>query len=378
MPLQSFFRFRHCGLFAAALLSAGCATTGNGAGEESVWQKMIPGNQAAVPMIPAPAQSKYLQENEVHVKIEAGPAPKKIKNPAKLNLAYGRLQEQVGQLTEARRAYDLVLKEEPKSVDAMLGIARLDQLGGRTREAEAGFLRAAKLKPNDPHVLDGVGQYYAANEKWPEAIRWTESALTNAKGATAAADVASIEFHLATCKARSGDLPGSLPHFANSVGEAEGHFNIGYILYEKGQTAAAVQEMEQALRIRPDLAQAQALLDEIRLGQAGSVQQTSATAPTQQYGLKETGLQAGKNKVLSGVFRPAKLSVTTETHSAANAPLTAPSPIAHQASGIPTTNAAPTKGAIISADFSGDTQQPAATSPQQEQWRNQYGAGHQR
>lgn len=353
-------KIRRYGLFAAAILSAGCATTGNGA-EETFWQKMIPGDQAAAPAFPTPAPSKYL-ESTVQVKIGETPPPKKIKDPAKLNLAYGRWQEQIGQLAEARRSYDLVLKEEPKSVDAMLGIARLDQLGGRTREAETGFLNAAKLKPNDAHVADAVGQFYASTEKWPEAIRWTESALNMAKAAPLnTSEVSSIEFHLATVKARSGDLPGSLPHFVKSVGEAEGHYNIGYILYERGQTAAAALEFERALAIRPDLAQAQSMLDEIRAGQAG-VQQTSAMAPRPQ-----------------SAFRPAKLEVSSETRPAATIPHT---PLLSLPQNGPqhlaTRPSQPSgQGVILSADFGGNTAERPTSSPQQEQWRNQFGAGHQ-
>ncbi|MGE3314395.1 MAG: tetratricopeptide repeat protein [Planctomycetaceae bacterium] len=376
MSFCSLVRIRRCGLVAAALLSAGCASTGAGSigGEETAWQKMIPGNQAAS-AIPTPAPSKYLEP--VQVKIGETPAPSKIKNPAKLNMAYGRWQEQMGQLTEARRSYDLVLKEEPKSVDAILGIARLDQLGGRVREAEAGFLRAAKLKPNDPNVHDSVGQFYAANEKWPEAIKWTESALSLAKTQPDKADAATIEFHLASVKAHSGDLPGSLPHFAKSVGEAEGHFNIGYILYEKGQHAAAAIECEQALRMRPDLQQAQALLDEIRLGQAGGVQQTSAVNRTASTAAAQS---APNGAAPERFFRPVKLGMTSETRPATDIPngTLPPSVQAPQGNRPPQTSSAPLHGATISADFSEQSGQAQSTLPQQPQWQNQYGAGHQR
>jgi tetratricopeptide (TPR) repeat protein len=404
MP-SPFVRIRRCGVFAATLLAAGCASTGNG-GNETLWQKMIPGDQStAASPFPNAGSSRYLAENEVQVKIGETPAPKKIKDPAKLNLKYGRWQEQMGQLNEARRAYDLVLKEEPKSVDAILGIARLDQLGGRTRDAEAGFLRAAKLKPNDANVHDAVGQYYAANEKWGDAIKWSESALSLSKANPGHAEDATIEFHLATAKAKSGDLPGSLPHFVNSVGEAEGHFNIGYILYEKGSSAAAALEFERALAISPDLQQAQAMLDEIRGGQP--VQQTSGTHPSaqppvsQSSGASRMPFSAPRTTAaLKSAFRPAKLQVSNETRPAAavpggpaasqmlplnavpqqSVPLAANAPKQVAANPAPqmTPQSAAPQGATISADFSGNGAQPSASAQQQEQWQNQFGAGHQR
>ena len=55
-------------------------------------------------------------------------ATKELENPVKLHLSYARWQEEIGQLVEARNSYELVLGAEPKSVDAILGLARLDHL----------------------------------------------------------------------------------------------------------------------------------------------------------------------------------------------------------------------------------------------------------
>lgn len=186
-----------------------------------------------------------------------GQADVKLKDPAKTHLAYGKWQEQLGKLADARRSYERVLGEDPDSIEAVLGLARLDQLGGRTQEAELGFKKALKLKPNDPHALDALGQFYAAQQRWPEAIEALNAAML------AAPAESTYRFHLAVALAQSGDVESAMPHFVKTVGEAEARYNIGYILHQKGDLDGARRQYLQAVTLRPDLRQAQEMLDEL-------------------------------------------------------------------------------------------------------------------
>ena len=191
-------------------------------------------------------------------KRENGPR-KNLKDPSKLDLAYAKWQEQLGNMTEARERYQRVLHDEPQSVDALLGLARMDQLAGRLTEAEQGFRKALKNSPNDPLVLDALGQFYAAQEKWPQAIDVLK------QGLQAAPNDHTIRFHLAVATARSGDLVTAKPHFVNSVGEAEAEYNLGLILHEQGKLELAEQHFIQATVKKPTLEQAQYWLNEIRI-----------------------------------------------------------------------------------------------------------------
>jgi Tfp pilus assembly protein PilF len=184
---------------------------------------------------------------------------KNLKDPSKLDLAYAKWQEQLGNMTEARERYQRVLHDEPQSVDALLGLARMDQLAGRMTEAEQGFRKALKISPNDPQVLDALGQFYAAQEKWPQAIDVLKQSLQLApKDDT-------IRFHLAVATARSGDLATAKPLFVNSVGEAEAEYNLGLILHDQGKLELAEQHFIQAVVKKPTLEQAQCWLNEIRV-----------------------------------------------------------------------------------------------------------------
>ncbi len=190
---------------------------------------------------------------------ESRRARKGLKDPAKLDLAYAKLQEQFGNMTEARERYQRVLHDEPQSVDALLGLARLDQLAGRMQEAEQGFRKAQKIAPNDPNVMDAIGQFYVAQNKFPQAIDILKQALQ-----TAPADE-TVRFHLAVAMAKSGDISGARPLFVNAVGEAEADYNIGVILHDQGKLEQAEPFFVQAIVKKPTLDQAQYWLNEIRV-----------------------------------------------------------------------------------------------------------------
>ena len=190
---------------------------------------------------------------------ETAQARRKLKDPRKLDLAYAKWQEQIGNITEARERYQRVLHDQPQSVEAMLGLARLDQLAGRMQEAEQGYRKALKAAPNDTLVLDALGQFYSNQEKWPQAIDTLRQALT------AAPNDSTVRFHLAVAMAKSGDITGAKSHFINSVGDAEADYNIGLILHDQGKLDQAEQYFLQASVKKPTLEQATYWLNEIRV-----------------------------------------------------------------------------------------------------------------
>lgn len=162
---------------------------------------------------------------------------------------------------EARASYETVLGIDARSFEATIGLARVDQLAGRTEKAEKGFKRALQLRPNDPVALDAIGQFYASKQRWPEAIHHLQQA------AAVDPDNEHYHFHLGLAIARSGDPESAIPRLAKAVGEAKAHYNVGYVLYEKGDMAAAEKHFLTASLKQPNLAVAQTMLDEVRNSQ---------------------------------------------------------------------------------------------------------------
>ncbi len=219
----------------------------------------------------------------------------KLKNPGKLHLAYARWHDKMGDFVSARESYELALGEDPKSVDAMLGLARLDQLNGRTYEAEQGYQKALKLKPNDAHVLNAAGQFYASQEHWEDAIAMLNRALvTDPQEPT-------YRYNLAIALARSGQIDAALPHITRVVGDAQAHYNVGYIIFEQGDLVSAERQFLQAVIKHPDLIEAQQMLDEVRRLRKEQQMYAQHTPPNSQgWGATEPALGGGPQPTASG------------------------------------------------------------------------------
>jgi tetratricopeptide (TPR) repeat protein len=237
--------FLKLGLCGAALwLNAGCRTTAENGVAESTPRSLFR------PKFLNASDSQAIPEEEVEV------LPP-LKDTTELSLAYARWMEDVGNLVDARRHYTEVAESKPKNIEAILGVARIDQLSGRPHEAEQGFLKALKLDENSPVALHALGQFYASQERWPEAVAQLNRAMLSAPTEK------KYRYDLAVALVHTGDINTALSHFVRTVGDAEAHYNVGLILREEGQLSEAADQMLQAIVKKPDLHEAQYWRDEI-------------------------------------------------------------------------------------------------------------------
>ena len=222
---------------------------------------------------------------------------KELKNPRKMHMAYAEWQEHVGNTNDARNSYEFILSKDPKSADAQLGLARLDLLAGRKQLAEQRFLATLKTNPTNPLVMDAVGQFYASQKRYDEAVEMISRSVQ------ADPNNSTTRFHLAIALAKSGDIAAATPHFIRIVGEAEAHYNLGVILYGQGNISASEHQFEQALAQRPELEQARTWLSDIQ--REKQAQWPAATASTgQQQRAAPNSNQQATRYVLQQTVRP--------------------------------------------------------------------------
>jgi len=185
-------------------------------------------------------------------------APADPKNPARLKVAYGRLMEETGQIVEARKSYQEALQLQPREVDALLGLARLDVTAGHLDQAELNFKKAIKTAPNSSQAHYDLGQFYASQSRWEEASKMLTKAML------AEPDNTQFRYALAVTLAHTGKVDAALPHFIRTVGDAEAHYNVGLILQSDGHLDDAERHFAMAVTKKPELMAAQNWLAHLR------------------------------------------------------------------------------------------------------------------
>lgn len=180
------------------------------------------------------------------------------KHPEHVHVAYARWQEQQKQLPQARESYQKALDIDPKSVDALLGLSRLEQLAGRHAEAEKQLQRAQKLRPKDPLVHAAWGEFYATQQQWGPAVKKYRDAIELAP------DEPLYKHQLAVILSKSGDWEGALSAFKTIVTPGEAYYNVGYLQHQQGLLVEAESHLQKAVEAKPDLALAAGLLAKIQ------------------------------------------------------------------------------------------------------------------
>lgn len=195
-------------------------------------------------------------------------APSDPKNPARLKIAYGRVMEQTGQFGEARKSYQEALELQPKEVEALLGLARVDVAAGQLDQAEINFKKAVKVAPSSSQAAFSLGEFYASQNRWNEASEILTKAML------AEPDNTQSRYALAVALAHTGKVDAALPHFIRTVGDAEAHYNVGLILQGEGKLDDAERHFEMAVTKKPELVAAQNWLAHIRQERQEAVAQT--------------------------------------------------------------------------------------------------------
>lgn len=176
-------------------------------------------------------------------------------DPVQLSLSYAKLMEESHNTAEAEAHYQKVLDRQPKNVTALVGLARIHQNAGRHDLADQEFRKALKFDSHCAAAQHGLGQLYASQERWSEAVEWLNKAVVEQPNEK------SYRHHLAVALVQSNQVEAALPHFIRTVGDAEAHYNVGLILHQKGRIAESEEQFRLALSRKPDLEQAQYWLD---------------------------------------------------------------------------------------------------------------------
>jgi protein O-mannosyl-transferase len=169
-----------------------------------------------------------------------------------------------GKEEEAHSHFEAAARINPRDPMSRSNLGTYDQNHGRMREAEANYQAAVDLT-SDPSLLAptyanlGAAQFAQGEDE--EASQNFEKSLQYNPGQFRA------WIGLGQLARKQGKLQEAINDFSHSV-EAQptgqGFLELGRTLAQAGRNAEALQAYEQALRISPDMADAQTAADELR------------------------------------------------------------------------------------------------------------------
>jgi tetratricopeptide (TPR) repeat protein len=101
-----------------------------------------------------------------------GNAPARIRRSASMRLVAGRVALANKHLKEAATLFNAILKDDPRSPDALMELGRLESARGHQTKARAYFARALKLRPRDPELYEALSQVHARSGRPAKAITY--------------------------------------------------------------------------------------------------------------------------------------------------------------------------------------------------------------
>jgi tetratricopeptide (TPR) repeat protein len=175
------------------------------------------------------------------------------KDPEPL-LSTGLLLEQEGKLEEAEKEYLRAAELDPKSVDATLGLANIYQKTGRLPEADAALHKYIQLQPGNATAYFQLGRVLAAEHKRYDAIEVYEAGLKlQPEESTAQRELAAL-YDIAGKFDKAQALFRKLLTFNGN--DAEARAGLGAALLHAHNNIEAQDELLQAIRLNPRLADA--------------------------------------------------------------------------------------------------------------------------
>lgn len=171
-------------------------------------------------------------------------------NPERKNLAHAAEHHKAGRFEEAEKVYRIILRDNPKNVDAIRMLGRIALVAKRHGDAERLFQRAVELAPDFSGALSDLARLYKEQSRFDEAIECCERVV--------ALEPSNAQSHFQL----AGTLaPGALTYRALEAYKkaielhprfAGAHLGLGHTLKTVGRQEEAIAAYRECIRLRPD------------------------------------------------------------------------------------------------------------------------------
>jgi predicted TPR repeat methyltransferase len=184
--------------------------------------------------------------DQIEVELAAKHAPP----DSTLYVTLAKLEEKAGKNDSAIEQYNKALEADPKHLPALLGLARLYDRTGQFEEAVAAYKKAVEAHPDSAAAFNDLGLCYA------RANRLNESVAALQRSVAIDGDKPLYRNNLAKVLVEVGRSDEAYRVLVKAHGEAIAHYNVGFMLNQRGQTDRALQEFRLAAKADPNLQQA--------------------------------------------------------------------------------------------------------------------------
>ena len=205
------------------------------------------------------------------------PTSLKTPNPkptASLFVASANLFEKSNNAQAAAAEYEKALKLDPMFQPALLGYARLLDCQGDFSGATNYYRRAIAAHPADPTPHNDLGICLARQGSLEAA------ASEISKAVSLQPDKALYRNNLAQVQMEQGRVNDAFFSLRAAKGDAVAHYNLAYMLHEKGDLDSAREHATLALRVDPNLSAANDLLAQLNSGGARSADISRISLPS--------------------------------------------------------------------------------------------------
>ena len=217
--------------------------------------------------------------NKVETMFSPEPASKQAPNPISLDtkskvtpelcVAIARLNEARGNWEEAEQQYQKALKLASTCLEAQVGMGRLRDREGKTEEALQWYQKALKAHPKEASVYNDLGLCSARQHLYAKS----REALQRAVELQPTKPL--YRNNLAMVLVEMGDNDKAFAQLVAVHGEAAACYNLGYLVYKKGQYDLAARLFTKAAERDPSMTDAQIWAQQAQASLAG--QQASPT-----------------------------------------------------------------------------------------------------
>jgi len=233
--------------------------------------------------------------------------PKKIS--AEVYVGAARLLENQGKFAEAEDKYREALRASANDLNALVGLARLYDRQGESQKAIEVYHKAGQAHPTSSVIFNDLGLCYRRQRQLDKSM------AAFGKAVELAPDNPKYRNNYAAALLDAGKTNEAFEQFAATSSAAVAHYNLAYLMQQKGNRTEAIRHLQDALSVDPSLTPAQEMLAQFGMNPpnataavdqaaphfAANQPASQAVAPTNQAPLASYSAGAAEQRVYTSV-----------------------------------------------------------------------------